>query len=340
MFLVLWSVNKLSSTLESRNNGNLMPSEPRPAVECWPANARDWFISQCGIRFGRIDNFVPLRKTRRAFLSLVGRDHATVRYRTAYGFEILLPAWDSGIVIAASNGRILHPRLTEIFGAVIQPGDTFIDGGANMGFYSLLAARALKGDGRVISFEPDPRNIPILHSNIEINGLEALVRIEPKALSDRECELDFWGAPENTWGGSLVELPGTESRQYRVSATTLDQYVISTNLDSVDIIKLDIEGAEPFALRGMRQALQTARMVVYEINKPRLDQLNIQPLDLIRQTHELGQFEITLVTDELRDEIVTLNDARTGEILNRQGWSNVVSGKGDAAIRLRGMLGI
>jgi FkbM family methyltransferase len=325
---------------ETTNNANLMAIERAPAMECWPASARDWFISQCGVRFGRIDNFAPLRKTRRAFLSLVGRDHAAVRYRTAYGFEILLPAWDSSIVIAASNGRILHPRLTEIFRAVIHPGDTFIDGGANMGFYSLLAASALKGDGRVISFEPDPRNIPILHSNIEINALGALIRIEPKALSDRECELDFWGAPENTWGGSLVELPGTESKLYRVSATTLDQYVVSTNLESVDIIKLDIEGAEPLALRGMRHALQTARMVVYEINKPRLDQLNIQPLDLIRQTNELGQFEITLVSDELSDEIVTLDDARSREILNREGWANVVSGKGDAANRLREMLGV
>jgi FkbM family methyltransferase len=324
----------------SANSINLMASKHAPALECWPSSARDWFISQCGVRFGRMDNFAPLRKTRRAFLSVVGRDYAAVRYRTVYGFEILLPAWDSGIVIAASNGRILHPRLTEIFRAVIRPGDTFVDGGANMGFYSLLAAKALKGNGRVVSFEPDPRNIPILRSNIEINALGALIRIEAKALSDRECELDFWGAPENTWGGSLVELPGEESKRYRVFATTLDQYVISTNLESVDIIKLDIEGAESLALRGMRQSLRTARMVVYEINKPRLDQLNIQPLDLIRGTNELGQFEVTLISDELSDEIVTLEDVRSREILNRQGWANVISGKGDAAIRLREMLGI
>ncbi len=325
---------------EPANEANLKASDAAPTLECIPASARDWLISQCGIRFGRIDKFAPVRETRKALLSVVGRDHATVRYRTAYGFEILLPAWDSNIVIAASNGRILHPRLTEIFRAVIQPGDTFVDGGANMGFYSLLAATLLKGSGRVVSFEPDPRNLPILHSNVRINCLDGLIRIEPKALTDKECELEFWGEPENTWGGSLVELPGAGSRRFTVSATTLDKYIISTKLEPVDIIKLDIEGAEPLALRGMREALRTAKLVAYEINKPRLDQLNIQPLDLIRGTNEEGQFEITLVSDERTDEIVVLENARSTEILNIYGWANVVSAKGDAATRVREMFGL
>jgi FkbM family methyltransferase len=310
------------------------------APECWPASGRDWLISQCGIRFGRVDKISALREARNSLLSLVGRDYRAVLYQTAYGFDILLPAWDSGIVIAASNGRILHPRLTEIFRAVIQPGDTFVDGGANMGFYSLLAAKALKGSGRVVSFEPDRRNLPILHSNVMMNCLDGLIRIEPQALSDRECESDFWSAPENAWGGSLVKRSGVESKRYQVSATTLDQYVVSTSLKPVDIIKLDIEGAEPRALRGMPTALRTARMVVYEIDKPRLDQLDIKALDLIRRTNDEGQFEITLVSDELSDEIITLEDARSAEILNRDGWANVVSAKGDAAIRLREMFAI
>jgi hypothetical protein len=81
-------------------------------------------------------------------------------------------------------------------------------------------------------------------------------------------------------------------------------------------------------------------MVVYEIDKPRLDQLDIKALDLILGTNDEGQFEITLVSDELSDEIVALGDARSAEILNRDGWANVVSAKGNAAIRLREMFGI
>ena len=308
-----------------------------PTSECWPASARDWLISQCGIRFGRVDRVTALREARKALLSLLGRDHGVVLYQTAYGFKILLPSWDSNMVIAASNGRILHPRMTEIFLAVIQPGDTFVDGGANMGFYSLLAATALKGEGRVVSFEPDPRNIPVLQSNAKINLLDSVIHIEPKALSDTECELDFWSAPENSWGGSLVELPGSKSRQYRVCATTLDRYISSANIERVDVIKLDIEGAEPMALEGMRGALRTARLVAYEINKPRLDQLNIQPMDLIRRTNEWGKFEVTLISDERTDEILPLEDPRSIEILDSYGWANVVSAKGAAVNRLREM---
>lgn len=307
--------------------------------ECLPASPRDWFISQCGIRFGRMDRLTGFREARKALLSLMSRDHGGVLYQTAYGFEILLPAWDSNVVIAALNGRILHPRMTEIFLAVIEPGDTFVDGGANMGFYSLLAATALEGKGRVVSFEPDPRNIPILYSNVKINHLEAIISIEPKALNNTECELDFWGAPENSWGGSLVELPGAESKRYKVSATTLDHYIASTDLGQVGIIKLDIEGAEPLALQGMGEALRTARLVAYEINKPRLDQLKIRPIDLISRTNERGRFEITLVSDERTDDILPLEDPRSIEILDCYGWANVVSAKGDAADRLREMFG-
>lgn len=324
----------------SVNSANQMASSRWPTRECWPAGTRDWLLSHCAVRFGRIDKFPAVRGARKALLSLIGHDYSTVRFKTPYGLEILHPGWDSDFVIAALNGRIHHPRMTEIFLAVIKPGDTFVDAGANTGFYSLLAATKLSGKGHVVSFEPDPRNLPILRSNVELNRLSTLIHIEPKALSDEECDLDFWGAPYNTWGGSLVELPGKRSRQFRVSATTLDRYVVAANLERVDIIKIDIEGAEPLALQGMGQALRTARLVVYEINKPRLDQLAIQPLDLIRRTNKQGQFDITLVSDERTDEIVALEDARSMEIFNTYGWANIVSAKGDAVEPLREMFGI
>jgi len=309
------------------------------AQECWPASARDRLIAQCGIRFGRMDKIAAFREARKAMLSLVGRDHAAVRYQTAYGFKIQFPAWDANVVIAASNGRILHPRLTEIFAAVIQKGETFVDAGANAGFYSLLAAKKVAYGGRVISFEPDPRNLPTLRSNVKINHLESLIRVVPKALGDREGELDFWRAPENSWAGSIVELPGADSTRFKVSATTLDHYITSTNSGPVDVIKIDIEGAEPMALRGMRETLRKAKLLVYEINKPRLDQLKTGPLDLIRQTSEWGQFETTLITDERTDEILALGDTRSTEVLESYGWANVVSAKGSAVEPIRRMFG-
>lgn len=272
---------------------------------------------------------------RKVMLLAVGRDHSAACYRTTYGFDILLPAWDANVIIAAVNGRILHPRLTEILVDVIKPGDTFVDAGANMGFYSLLAATRLAGRGRVISFEPDPRNLPTLRSNVEMNRLGDIICIEPRALSDKESELDFWRAPENTWAGSIVKLPGTNAAHLRVPATSLDEYIGPRFSSQVDVIKIDIEGAEPLALEGMSEALRTAKLVAYEINKPRLDELNIRPMDLIKRTNERGLFEITLVSDERTDEFLPLEDARSIEILNSYGWANVVSAKGNAARRLR-----
>lgn len=306
-----------------RRNGGQGISTP----ECWPSSRRDWLISHCGIRFGRLDRFRPVSLARKRILSLVARSHLAVQFDTAYDVRMLLPAWDANVVIAAMNGRILHPWITEIFREVIQPGFTVIDGGANVGFYSVLAASLLQGRGRVVSFEPDPRNIPVLETNVRLNDVSHIVDLVPKALSDVEGELDFWLVPWNSWGGSLVEVKGSQDTRLKVASTTLDDYLFSANINRVDVIKLDIEGAEPLALQGMRRSLASAKLLIYEINKPRLAELGIQPLELIRWTHEYGGFTSLLVSDERTDEILPLEDNRCPEILNQYGWANVICAK-------------
>jgi FkbM family methyltransferase len=306
--------------------------------ECWPASPRDSIISHVGIRFGRFDRFRAFASTRKRILSVVARRDLAVQYETAYGIQILLPAWDTNTVIAAIYGRITHPWITKIFREVIQPGYTVIDGGANVGFYSVLAASLMRGHGRVVSFEPDPRNIPLLQANAVLNYLTDIIHLEPKALSNVEDELDFWVCPENSLFGSLVELKGSQDTHLKVPGTTLDLYQRSAGIGNIDVIKLDIEGAEPLALQGMRRGLETAKLLIFEINKPRLVELGIMLLDLINQTVEWGHFTSTLISDERTDEVLWMDDSRCPEILDEYGWANVICGKGEVADRLSGIL--
>jgi FkbM family methyltransferase len=271
---------------------------------------------------------------RKRLLSLAGRKHTTVLFDSVYGLKILLPAWDANVIICAMRGSILHPHITEIFRSVIRPGYTFVDGGANIGFYSILAGSLLKGRGVVVSFEPDPRNIPVFKANTVLNGLSEVVRLVPKALSNTAAECDLWSEPVNTWGGGLIRAKSSQSVRTKVLSTTLDGYLAAEKIPPVDVVKLDIEGAEPLALEGMRTALESARLLVYEVNKPGLDGLGITPMDLIEQTNTRGRFTLTLVTDERRDEIVPLENGRCREILNDYGWANVISAKGEVAAEL------
>jgi FkbM family methyltransferase len=267
-------------------------------------------------------------------LSAIGRQNMAVQYDTCYGFSLLLHVWDASIVGAAAEGRMFDRELTKILSRVIRPGDTVVDGGANVGFYSLLAASLLKGRGTVISFEPDPRNIPLLRANAALNGFSDLIRVESRALSNAECDLDFWYSPQTSWGGSLVEIPDCSDVHVRVPATRLDIFRFSEKIGGIDVIKLDLEGAEPLALQGMPESLRTAKLLALEINQPRLMQLKVDPCRLINSTLEEGCFTVMLISDAHSVKVATPGDAHWTQVLDKLGWADVFCAKGEAAERL------
>jgi FkbM family methyltransferase len=282
-----------------------------------------------------MDNYRAAAQFRKLMLSIVARENMSVHYDTCYGFHLLLPAWDANVVGAAAEGRMFNRQLTKILSRVIRPGDTVVDGGANVGFYSLVAANLLKGHGIVVSFEPDPRNIPFLRANAALNGFSELIRVEPRALSNAESNLDFWYSPRTSWGGSLVRMPNSSDVCMRVPASRLDVFRSSENLGRIDVIKLDLEGAEPLALQGMADALRSARLLVLEINKPRLMQLKTDPCRLIKDTLHQGCFTLMLVSDGHAVKVATPGDFHWTQVLDKLGWADVFCAKGEAAEELR-----
>lgn len=302
-----------------------------PQCECWPASVRDRVVSHCAIRLGRFNRFRAVAFARKQALSCIARQNFGVEYQTIYDIRISLHAWDSDVVIAALAGRILHPRITEILNQLIQSGNMVVDAGANVGFYTLLAAKRVGKEGRVISFEPDPRNLLMLEKNVLLNDVSGVVQIEPKALSDIEGKKNFWTSLNNSWGGSLVELKSLQGTHLEIASISLDLYRSQNNIGDIDVIKIDIEGAEPLALQGMRHTLQRTKLLIYEINGPGLAELKMRPMELIQQTIKWGKFTSTFLTDERNDQVYPLNDPRTPEILNDYGWANVICGKEEAA---------
>ena len=126
--------------------------------------------------------------------------------------------------------------------------------GANVGFYTLIASRALGPAGRVVAFEPSPRNLAFLHQHLSLNQLTN-VRILDLAVSDSEGVTQF--------------LVGNDPRISKVTAAG-DITVRTTMLDSLmgelplpDLIEMDIEGAEYAALRGAEQTLRKSSPVIF-----------------------------------------------------------------------------
>jgi FkbM family methyltransferase len=272
-----------------------------------PASLQDWLAVHLAVRLARLDRFDWVKEMRQAVVSRVARDQSAIRFATPYGFDLLLPSADQGTLIMALGKARLHPRVREILEASIRPGDIVVDGGSNVGFFSLLAGRLLDGRGQVISFEPDPSTFCLLRQNVQYNNLESIVRLEQKALTNSDGSFEFSVLPHEPMRSSLFANPGPTGKTILVSGVCLDDYIEAHALQRVDIVKLDLEGAEPFALAGMAKSLLTARLVVFEINGPLLNQLGIKPLELVRRIAEQGSFKQISFVDEQENRAYAWN---------------------------------
>jgi FkbM family methyltransferase len=145
-----------------------------------------------------------------------------------------------------------------LFLRLLHPAMTVVDGGANIGEYTLLASTAVGDTGAVHAFEPIPDNFTRLRGHVAVNSLHN-VRMRQAALWDRTTTLTLGrqaGRPSHAGAWSAAAPSGTVES---VQAVSLDDYVAEEGIARVDALKLDIEGAEPNAVQGMLRTLERDR---------------------------------------------------------------------------------
>jgi FkbM family methyltransferase len=153
--------------------------------------------------------------------------------------------------------------LTEfLFQRLLQPGMTVLDVGANIGLYTVLGGRRVGNRGRVIAVEPVDLARARLKDNVALNGLENVVDIVPTALwsADTQVEMAPPESPSIHLGGYHVAQPGNGA--FLVGALTLDRLVQQRGLDSLDVVKIDVEGSEPAVLAGGVETIRRFRPVI------------------------------------------------------------------------------
>jgi FkbM family methyltransferase len=136
----------------------------------------------------------------------------------------------------------------------LRPGDIAVDIGANVGYHTLAMAAAVGSNGQVHAFEPSPDLLPLLRATIAVNGLDWVYLYETAAL-DRAGTAKLASAPEHYGSGYVI--PDNSSPDHGVAysirvdvpAVTLDT-ALADRVANVDLIRMDIEGSEPLALRG------------------------------------------------------------------------------------------
>ena len=143
---------------------------------------------------------------------------------------------------------------------LLRPGDHFVDGGANIGYLTMIGAQCVGSTGRVDAFEPQPDNRARLEANLQRNGLTDRVRVHAEALSDvgGTATIHRFAGDEGNHGmASLFAGDGAAAAvSVEVPTVRLDDALVGT---SPALIKLDVEGAESLAIRGMTGLLKSPR---------------------------------------------------------------------------------
>jgi FkbM family methyltransferase len=157
--------------------------------------------------------------------------------------------------------NMVEPGGTRAFLDVLTAGQIVFDIGANIGYYTLVASRQVGASGRVLAFEPFPRNISYLYRHVVLNAA-GNVTVVPMACSDRTALMRF-AAGANCATGRLVDAAAASpnsSVEY-VASVTVDEIVRESGLVP-DVLKIDVEGAEVQVLRGAHQTLSAKRPTI------------------------------------------------------------------------------
>lgn len=234
-------------------------------------------------------------------------------------FKMYVRGDDLFIGRTLAAGQQYEPYLTSEIRQHLKPDIVFVDIGANIGYFTLTVAAALKGRGKVFAFEPNLDNAELLKLSVAANGFTN-VKLFQHAVADKEeyfvLETDGsngWirpmqqemavGATNATVGDGKEYLNGGH---FLVKSVVLDE--VLADVDHVDIIKMDIEGAEPRALQGMQKLIQKHRPIIFtEFAPGMIDAIShTKPEVYLQSFHDLGYALFPIQPDTTHREALTV----------------------------------
>lgn len=166
------------------------------------------------------------------------------------GFKIFINPDDKSVCREIWMNGVYEPFETEQIENLVKEGMTVVDGGGNIGYYTLIMSKLVGKNGKVYTFEPDPMNFEYLKKNVETNSLENVILVK-KGLSDKNSREKMSRFKGNAGGSTIVNYQN--SNYFEIECVSLDDF---TN-EKIDFIKMDIEGAEPLAIAGMTKLIDS-----------------------------------------------------------------------------------
>ncbi|MBN1120195.1 MAG: FkbM family methyltransferase [Anaerolineae bacterium] len=220
---------------------------------------------------------------------------------------------------------------------LLKPGMIMLDVGAHVGYYARRAARLVGEEGQVFAFEPHPRTFGVLSRNVSRYSNVTPIQV---ALSDEEGTAELYDYLMMSASGSLhydeslLELQkahltdfdiapriseGFPTQKYTVQTITVDHYLAEQGIQSVDLVKMDIEGAEIGALRGMKATIAGSPQIklIMEYNPKALKAFEYKPQEALREVLSLGFATIQVIEPDGSLTDLTNDPAALDELTER-----------------------
>ena len=177
-----------------------------------------------------------------------------VELATRYGGAMIVPQLGEPVAFELMiHGMYEQPSLDFIL-AHLPAGGTFVEVGANVGAFTVPAAKSVGPSGRVLAIEASPRVFPYLERNLQRNGASNAIAVACAAHDHDDGFAPFWEAPASHFGmGSLAAQ--FHEPPVQIPVRTLDRLVQENGMAKVDLIKVDVEGFEAAVFRGATQLL-------------------------------------------------------------------------------------
>ncbi|WP_031519800.1 FkbM family methyltransferase [Streptomyces sp. NRRL F-5123] len=186
---------------------------------------------------------------------------------------------------------VWEPRMTRWLQRRLKPGDTFVDVGANIGYFSVLASGLVGPRGRVVAIEASQDFTRRLAQNAALNGCDN-IRVAQTAVSDRQQTLTFvLSSSANMGANSIVPWDGPVESTFEIEAFPLPDVLEAEEIATARVIKIDVEGAEGSVVRGMAPLLNRLRPdaeITVEVTPDRMEQLGDSVDELLGTMREHG----------------------------------------------------
>lgn len=224
----------------------------------------------------------PLRKAANAIIRQI------LPKQVRYGAVAICLNPNDPVISGALTFRVYEEGELAFLRRTFFPGMVLLDIGANVGFYTAVGAHVAGMEGQVIALEPDPENFRYLGETVRANGFHN-VRCLQVAASDRAGSAQLYVSADNR-GDNRLYSNELASGVIDVRATTVDLLLEELSIDHVDVIKIDVQGAEGWVLKGMRNTLLGSRALTLltEFWPDGLRRTNTDPNQMLASLQDLG----------------------------------------------------